>query len=116
MFALILRLSMYYNLSIEDQIKRILNKNNLFINADVEPNNDDNLICDIVNGKIYKSLLQDDVGRLIKAKKAFTLTLNTDGISVSMKSRITIWPIYLILNELPVDKRFCIDNVIIAGK
>jgi hypothetical protein len=41
--------------------------------------------------------------------------LNTDGISICDKSNLSIWPFYLEINELNIGKRFCIDNIIIAG-
>jgi hypothetical protein len=39
----------------------------------------------------------------------------TDGITICKKSKITIWPIILALNELQKEKRFCKDQMIIAG-
>jgi len=48
-------------------------------------------------------------------KQAFSFTINTDGISVSNKSKLTIWPVFIVINELPLNIRFSIDNVILAG-
>jgi len=41
--------------------------------------------------------------------------INTDGISKSLNSDQTIWPFYLVINELPLEMRFCMENIIIAG-
>jgi hypothetical protein len=46
----------------------------------------------------------------------YTLMLNTDGIQLFEISKVSLWPILLVLNKLPMDIRFNIDNVIIAGK
>ena len=39
--------------------------------------------------------------------------LNTDGASFCKKSKLTIWPVYLVINELPT--KFSLENVILAG-
>lgn len=44
-----------------------------------------------------------------------TFSLNTDGVSISDKSKLSMWPIYLIIKEHPLHVRFAFDNVIIAG-
>ena len=45
----------------------------------------------------------------------FTLALNTDGVCVYRKRTKDTWPIYLVINELPVPKKFSLSNVILAG-
>jgi hypothetical protein len=49
---------------------------------------------DITDGSLYKKILKSNIGRLIKQKEAFTLTLNTDGISLSENSTLSRWPVY----------------------
>ena len=71
--------------------------------------------ADLADGNYYQKLLKSDIGNDIINKKAFTFLLNTDGISLSKKSKSTIWPLILVINELPVEIRFCIENIIIAG-
>ena len=41
--------------------------------------------------------------------------MNTDGIALAEKSNLSLWPIFLAINEIPIEERFCIDNVIVAG-
>jgi hypothetical protein len=72
-------------------------------------------IRDVYDGEIYKELLDSDVGYLFKKNEAFSFSLNTDGISVCDASNVTIWPIFFVINEIPLEKRFCLDNVIVAG-
>ena len=102
---------MYYCFDMESQIKRILNKpifKDKFDSSDI-------YLEDVNDGHIYNSLLQSEQGNLIKQGKAFTLTINTDGISVCEKSNLDIRPVYLVINEIKSEHRFSIENVIIAG-
>lgn len=105
---------MYYNLSIKDQLRRILSRNQDYVKIN-NINKSNKIIEDVCDGEIYAELLSSPDGKLIKSGKAYTFLLNSDGISVSLKSNLTIWPVYLVINELPIEKRFCIDNIIIAG-
>ena len=47
--------------------------------------------------------------------EGFTLTINLDGVSVFRNNSKDTWPIYLVLNELPMVEKFKINNVIFAG-
>ena len=66
---------------------------------------------DVNDGEIYKRYTQfftfEDQG--------FTFTINTDGIAVCSKSDLSIWPIYLVVNEFDLRIRFCLENVIMAA-
>ena len=52
---------------------------------------------------------------VVKNQLAFSFLLNTDGISPMNKSKLTIWPVFLVINELPIESRYCIDNIIPNG-
>jgi hypothetical protein len=41
--------------------------------------------------------------------------MNTDGISICTKSKLTIWPFYLAINEIIKEDRFIIQNMVLAG-
>jgi len=96
-----------------DQIQRIMRKLKLS-DLKIKQSNNNNLL-DIYDGEIYKNLLKSEDGDLCKEQEAFSFTINTDGCSFTNKSKLTLWPVYLVINELPLDIRFSIDNVIIAG-
>ncbi|XP_051157956.1 uncharacterized protein LOC127279572 [Leptopilina boulardi] len=68
-------------------------------------------IRDIYDGKLYrdfvKNLSEDD-----RCKYA-TTTFNTDGAPLFTSSAYSIWPIYLMVNELPFDVRT--KNLILVG-
>jgi len=105
---------MIYNFDINSQIKRIFQKVNY---NDLANSGDSNsTIQDFYDGNIYKRLLDDrENGEKFRRKEALTLMINTDGISISNNSDLTIWPIFLVINELPFEIWFCMDNIIIAG-
>ena len=72
-------------------------------------------IEDIYDGEIYKELFASDIGYLFERNEAFSFSINTDGVSICDLSNITMWPIFLVINEIPLEKRFCLDNIIVAG-
>ncbi|CAF1035302.1 unnamed protein product [Brachionus calyciflorus] len=80
------RVLMFCELDLESQIKRILSK---FKFNDLEDSwrlRDQSEICDIYD----------------------------DGIKLNDKSSMSLWPVILSINELPIEKRFCIENSLIA--
>jgi len=110
-----LRLSAYYNMSITEQLTNIL-KNNMYLFD--EPKNssiDESLILDVSDGELYKNLIDNEKIKVVFRSRIFTFLMNTDGLSVSDKSNITIWPVYFALNEIPINKRFCLSNIIVGG-
>ena len=68
------------------------------------------IIEDITDGEIYLDFLKKEA-----IGQNFSFSLFTDGISICDKSSITVWPILFIINEIPKEKRYCIDQMIIAG-
>lgn len=106
---------MFYHINIKKQIQRIW-KNMFKIIKSIDISISESHLVDVYDGYLYKKLLENsEIGHLIKNKKAFTLLLNTDGISICKKSKLSIWPIYLCINEIPIQYRYCIENVIVAG-
>jgi hypothetical protein len=102
---------MYYHPKIEKQIIEIFK--NIKIPKYEQDNSED--LTDIKEGTIYKNLLESEDGELFKNNEAFSFLLNTDGISVCSKSKLTIWPFFLAINEIPKEERFLIENMILAG-
>ena len=85
-----LRLSAYYNMSITEQLTNIL-KNNMYLFD--EPKNlsiDESLILDVSDGELYKNLIDNEKIKVVFRSRIFTFLMNTDGLSVSDKSNITI--------------------------
>ncbi len=107
------KLNMFYYLDIEHQIKKIFS--NVDLNKIRTPTSTPtNNLTHISDGRLYKKMLNSDDGPYFKKKEAFSFLLNTDGISICKKSKLTIWPFYLTINELP--NQFDFENLILAGK
>ncbi len=67
---------------------------------------------DIYDGKVYKDLCSQG---LLDKETNVSFTWNTDGIPVFKSSKMSMWPVYLMLNELPYASRQKSDNMILAG-
>lgn len=66
-------------------------------------------MSDIVDGSHYCKLLNEE------DEPFLTLTLSTDGIQPHKSADKSIWPVTLIINEIKRKKRFCYQNLILAG-
>ena len=109
------RLSAYYNMSITEQLTYILKNNMYLLDEPKNSSNDESLILDVSDGELYKNLIDNEKIKVVFRSRIFTFLMNTDGLSVSDKSNITIWPVYFALNEIPINKRFCLSNIIVGG-
>ncbi|CAF1674104.1 unnamed protein product, partial [Rotaria magnacalcarata] len=96
----------FFSFPIQNQIERILH-----YNRDILPTRRCYAmsITDICDGALHQKLQS-------RIQESFlTLTLNVDGIQPNKGSQKTIWPILLVINELPLKRRFAIENIILAG-
>lgn len=64
---------------------------------------------DMWDGEIFRAISQSVSDTFL------TLTMNVDGIQPNHGSVKSIWPITLVLNELPIGRRFSPENVMLAG-
>ena len=60
---------------------------------------------DIYDGKVYRNLSENGGPLSNRYPYNLSFTLNTDGIPVFSSSKMSLWPIYLMINELPYYKR-----------
>ena len=67
-------------------------------------------IEDIYDGEEYRK--HSD---FFKSLANISLICNTDGVSIFNSSNVSIWPIWLAINELPPILRFSRQNVLLAG-
>ncbi|XP_075551963.1 uncharacterized protein LOC142585248 [Dermacentor variabilis] len=67
------------------------------------------VFSDITDGSLYRSVRK----QINMAWSDITLTFNSDGAPVFDSSKSTIWPIQVMLNELPVLMRW--QNVLVSG-
>ena len=71
---------------------------------------------DIYDGKVYKSLTTND--GLLSSPDSISILINSDGVPVFKSSKVSIWPVYLMINELPLIERRKNENyynIIFAG-
>lgn len=109
------RLSMHYCFNIESQMKSLINRNVIKFNQASELSSDSTTISDVVDCKLYRDFLETSQGESVLNGNGFTLSLNTDGANPSNKSSISLWPVFLTVNEIPIEERYCIENVIVAS-
>lgn len=100
------RIQSFHSFSIIEQIQYILLNNK---NLDLCYINKKNTMSDVIDGDFFHSVRAHNLGEML------TLTLNADGVQPNKGSPTTIWPILLVINEIPPDKRFRIENIILGG-
>lgn len=98
---------------LECQVKRILIGRDFSKHfKSIMPKND--LLSDIYDGSIYKQFY-DEYSSEIHSGGVHSYTLCSDGIAMCEKSKLTLTPLILSINEIPSSERFCIENIIIGG-
>ena len=55
------------------------------------------------------------VSRNFYSGASLDVTIYTDGISTFKTSKYSIWPVYMVFNNMPMDQRFNLSNVLICG-
>ena len=98
--------SSFLSFSIRNQIERILHYNRDVVSTLRSPAISMKDICD---GAVHRTI-QNEI-----QEPFLTLTLNVDGIQPRKGSQVSIWSILIVINEIPLKKRFAIENVILAG-
>lgn len=62
---------------------------------------DSDMIRDIYDGEGYKHH-----SHFLDQPANVSLLLNTDGVAIFHSSKVSLWPIWVIVNELPIRKRY----------
>ena len=99
-------LNTFIYINIKDQLEIILNNN---ATIDLFSQSVGNVLRDIRDGNVYQQL------NLACLDRFLTLTINIDGVEIKKGSKKSIWPVLLVLNELPLNRRYDLENTIIAG-
>lgn len=103
--------------NVKKQLKEILERHGIIekINAELKKQNTRSPdINDISSGSEFLNL-KADCQHLDQAAKIITLCWNTDGVPLFKSSSVSIWPLYLTINELPAKERFLKKNILIWG-
>lgn len=101
--------------SIIEQLRTFFSKEGFFeaLQHRFSENHHNSTIKDITDGFLYKSLSSNN--GLLSEPENISFVLNTDGAPVFKSSRISIWPIFLTINELEISKRMMPENMLLAG-
>ena len=62
------------------------------------------VITDIIDGKFYIRLCEP--GQFLNNKSNISFIFNTDGAPLYSSSSISLWPVFLAINELPSPDRY----------
>ena len=104
----------FIELSIIDQMKALFSRKGFYSDlAHRFCRHQSDNIEDIYDGAKYKQNMER--GNFLANRNNISFTWNTDGIPIFKSSKYSIWPLYLAINELPVNKRWCSNNIILAG-
>lgn len=66
---------------------------------------------DIYDGELYKKLWKN----FLSCPDNVSFLFNCDGVPVFKSSKVSIWPLYLVINELSYSKRMANENMVFAG-
>nr|XP_042900000.1 uncharacterized protein LOC122269708 [Parasteatoda tepidariorum] len=102
--------SCFLSVSLEAQIKNLINSGTLSIPYIQDFNksmNVHNQVSDINHGKLYKKLRNENESLFL------TYNFSVDGLAVFNSAKGSLWPILVVINEIPPTLRY--QNVLLAG-
>lgn len=105
--------------NIESQLKQLLERKTVWQdvqnvkNKILAANNLVDSIQDITDGECYRLLCND--GQFLHSMTSISALFNTDGVPLYSSSNVSIWPLFLAINELPPSYRFARENLLLAG-
>ncbi|KAK3919956.1 Recombination protein RecR, partial [Frankliniella fusca] len=67
---------------------------------------------DVYDSELYKQQVASGV---LANPHNISMTWNVDGLEIYESNTYQIWPLYLVINELPPNKRYLSENLILAG-
>lgn len=108
-------ISYFLELSTVDQLKTLFKRPGFYDDLQwrFKREHDGDHISYIYDGDLYQSLFSN--GGILSSPDNVSFTFNTDGVPVFKSSKVSIWPLYLVINELPFKKRMTRDCSILAG-
>ncbi|CAC5361428.1 unnamed protein product [Mytilus coruscus] len=105
----------FLEIPLQNQIQNLFSQENFYerLQHRFTRNTPDGTYEDIYDGKIYKSLNREN--GLLSNPDNISFTFNTDGAAVFKSSKVSVWPIFLVINELPYKLRMKRENMILAS-
>lgn len=100
--------SFFIYIDVKEQIEAIIEKNFDEITEYRKSVMNKSSVTDIYNGNHLKTRLNSD-------DNIWSVSFNTDGVSIVNSAKSSLWPILLMCNFLPPRLRFIDKNIIVAG-
>ena len=69
-------------------------------------------IQDVYDGLLYQELYNKG---FLKNPDNLSFAMNTDGVAIFKSSKVSMWPVYLLVNELPLKQRKARENTLFYG-
>ncbi|XP_069465487.1 uncharacterized protein [Ambystoma mexicanum] len=69
-------------------------------------------ISDIYDGLLYKEMYKKGI---LSDKNNLSFSMNTDGVPIFKSSNVSMWPVYMLINELPIAMRKKRHNILLYG-
>lgn len=107
--------SYFITIPIEQQLQTMFQRHGFYSDLQhrFHRNNHSTSDEDTYDGLLYRSHMKSN--GFLTSPHDVSFMLNTDGIAVFKSSNVSLWPIYLQINELPYQKRKLKENVILCG-
>lgn len=74
--------------------------------------NEGNTIKDVYDGTNYREAFRKG---FLSDPNSISFSLNTDGVQIFKSSMVSMWPVYMLINELPLSERKLKENIIYYG-
>lgn len=102
------KVEFFVQLKLKHQLQNIVRK----FKDELKPvvnNNESTTYDDVTSGKYYKSIKKN-------VPDLLSLTFNTDGVKIfKSRKKSSLWPLLMVVNEIPKEHRFKRENMILAG-
>lgn len=102
----------FIHMKVESQIRTLFSRDDIrekIIKRDTRID-ETSSIRSLKDGKVYK-----EMGVFLSNPNNFSMSLYTDGVDVCNSAKLSVWPIYLHINELPRSVRYKIENTMLLG-
>ncbi|XP_052130130.1 uncharacterized protein LOC127751106 [Frankliniella occidentalis] len=96
-------------LSVQQQLQALLQRSGFYQKLQFEHNQATGKYSDVYSGELYQNLLKK--GSL--GRDVLTFQWYTDGAALYSSSNMSVWPVYLTINELPYSERFKKENLLV---
>lgn len=100
---------------LKQQLTEILQREGIWkeITENLQSSASSKNICDIRNGLEYKKL--QEPGGFLHNSNNITFSMFTDGVPLFKSSGVQMWPVYILINEIPPKQRFLRKNMLLWG-